>query len=62
MSDYYLRGRLIPKGERGYSAYEIACQHGFIGTEEEWLASLSSDQPLSLTQTIASIAPVAPSM
>lgn len=27
-------------GPRGYSAYEIAVQNGFIGTEEEWLASL----------------------
>ena len=25
---------------RGYSAYEIAVQHGFEGTEEDWLASL----------------------
>ena len=25
---------------RGYSAYEIAVQNGFNGTEEEWLASL----------------------
>lgn len=25
---------------RGYSAYEIAVQNGFVGTEEEWLASL----------------------
>lgn len=25
---------------RGYSAYEIALQHGFEGTEEEWLQSL----------------------
>ena len=24
----------------GYSAYEIAVQEGFVGTEEEWLASL----------------------
>lgn len=23
-----------------YSAYGIACKHGFVGTEEEWLASL----------------------
>lgn len=28
------------KGERGYSAYEIALQNGFVGTEAEWLASL----------------------
>ena len=32
------------KGERGYSAYEIAVQHGYVGTEEEWLASLKGDQ------------------
>lgn len=25
---------------RGYSAYEIAVQHGYEGTEEEWLNSL----------------------
>jgi hypothetical protein len=24
----------------GYSAYEVAVQNGFVGTEEEWLASL----------------------
>lgn len=28
------------KGERGYSAYEIALQNGFVGTEAEWLESL----------------------
>ncbi len=26
----------------GKSAYEIACEHGFEGTEEEWVASLSN--------------------
>ena len=25
------------------SAYDIALRHGFIGTEEEWLASLNGD-------------------
>ena len=30
----------IDRGPRGYSAYEIAVQEGFVGTEEEWLASL----------------------
>lgn len=25
---------------RGYSAYQIAVEHGFTGTEEEWLESL----------------------
>lgn len=28
---------------RGYSAYEIAVQNGFEGTEEEWLASLKGE-------------------
>ena len=28
---------------RGYSAYEIAVQHGYTGTEEEWLASLHGE-------------------
>ena len=27
-------------GANGKSAYEIAKEHGFQGTEEEWLASL----------------------
>ena len=28
------------KGDPGESAYQIAVDHGFVGTEEEWLASL----------------------
>jgi hypothetical protein len=28
------------KGERGYSAYDTAVQLGFIGAEDEWIASL----------------------
>lgn len=28
------------KGDDGKSAYEIAVEHGFEGTEEEWLESL----------------------
>lgn len=28
---------------RGYSAYEIAVQHGFEGTEEEWVNSMQVD-------------------
>ena len=42
MSEQYLRGQLGWKGERGYSAYEIACQNGFIGTEKDWLAQLGT--------------------
>lgn len=33
-----------PKGEDGKSAYEIAIEKGFIGTEEEWLSSLVGPQ------------------
>ena len=38
--------RLIPgpKGDPGESAYQTAVDHGFIGTEEEWLASLVGPQ------------------
>lgn len=28
-----------PPGKDGKSAYEIAVEHGFVGTEEEWLES-----------------------
>lgn len=37
-----LRGVLAYKGERGYSAYEVAVQKGFIGTEQDWLATLGT--------------------
>lgn len=30
-------------GEAGLSAYQIAVAHGYIGTEEEWLASTTFD-------------------
>jgi hypothetical protein len=35
-------------GEDGASAYEIAVENGFVGTEQEWLASLKGDQGDSL--------------
>lgn len=28
----------------GYSAYEIAVENGFVGTEQEWLASLKGQK------------------
>lgn len=31
------------KGEPGDSAYEIAVQNGFVGTEEEWLNMIYTD-------------------
>lgn len=30
----------VIRGPRGYSSYEIAVQHGFVGSELEWLTSL----------------------
>lgn len=35
-----LKGPQGYQGEDGYSAYDIACRHGFEGEEEEWLESL----------------------
>lgn len=42
MANTYLKGALGFKGPRGYSAYEIAKQNGFVGSEEQWLASLGT--------------------
>lgn len=28
------------KGEKGESAYQLAIQNGFVGTEQDWLESL----------------------
>lgn len=32
------------QGEDGKSAYEVAVEQGYVGTEEEWLASLKGEQ------------------
>lgn len=34
----------VPYEVEGKTAYEIACEHGFEGTEEEWLASLKGEK------------------
>ena len=34
-----LKGTLGFKGERGYSAYEVAVQNGYEGTVQDWLAT-----------------------
>lgn len=47
MSEQYLRGQLGWKGERGYSAYEIAVQNGYIGSERDWLATLGTSSHLT---------------
>lgn len=38
------QGQLYIVGSRGYSAYEVAVQNGFVGTEEEWLESLKGEK------------------
>lgn len=47
-----LRGQLGYKGERGYSAYEIAVQNGYEGTEAEWVDSfLNAENYYSKSET-----------
>ena len=43
MSENILRGQLCYKGERGHSAYEVAVNNGFIGSEKDWLAQLGTN-------------------
>lgn len=35
----------VAQGAKGESAYEVAVNNGFVGTEEEWLASLKGPAP-----------------
>lgn len=42
MANTLLKGALGFKGPRGYSAYEIAVKNGFVGSEEQWLASIGT--------------------
>lgn len=37
------RGALGYKGERGYSAYELAVQNGYEGTEQDWIDHFGLD-------------------
>lgn len=39
------------RGSDGKSAYEIAVEHGFVGTEEEWLDSLRATVTVNSTET-----------
>ena len=38
--EIYITGRQGNQGIQGKSAYEVAVDNGFVGTETEWLASL----------------------
>lgn len=52
MNEEFLTGALGWKGERGYSAYEIAVQNGYEGTEQDWLATLGTSSHFSEDKTI----------
>lgn len=44
---------VVYTGQRGYSAYEVAVQNGFVGTEDQWLASLNGSAALLYVSLIA---------
>lgn len=44
-----LKGNLANPHLRGYSAYEVAVQNGFEGTEKEWLESLKGSSDAEVT-------------
>lgn len=56
-----IKGIQGDKGETGASAYEVAVENGFEGTEEEWLASLKgakgeAGKDFKIVKTYASVA------
>ena len=44
-----------PKGDDGKSAYQIAVDNGYVGTESEWLATLKGDKGADGTMTFADL-------
>lgn len=52
MANTYLKGVLGFKGERGYSAYEIAVKEGFKGTEHDWLATIGQTSVFDTNRTL----------
>ena len=50
-----MTGNLGWKGEKGYSAYEIAVKNGFLGSEKDWLSMLGTsshfDRDIKLYET-----------
>lgn len=52
MANTYLKGVLGFKGERGYSAYEIAVKNGYKGTEHDWLATIGQTSVFDTNRTL----------
>ena len=54
-----LKAKLSSRGPQGYSAYDIAVQHGYTGTEEDWvnkwirgtIVSVTTDSENNLVMT-----------
>lgn len=54
-----LKAKLSSRGPQGYSAYDIAVQHGYTGTEEDWvnkwlrgtIVSVTTDSENNLAMT-----------
>ena len=46
------KGERGEEGPRGYSAYEIACQEGFEGTEAEWLEAMRQETSTLAVQQV----------
>lgn len=54
-----ISGQLARRGPQGYSAYDIAVQHGYTGTEEDWvnkwlrgtIVSVTTDSENNLVMT-----------
>lgn len=42
-NDFTPEQLLALKGENGKSAYQLAMEKGFVGTEAEWIASLKGE-------------------
>ncbi len=45
----------VTKGEPGKSAYEIAVEHGFEGTEEEWLSYVQANADRAVSASTAAL-------
>ena len=46
------KGILGWRGPKGLSAYEIALENGFVGTEKEWLSTLGTSSHFTETKDV----------
>ena len=44
-----LKAKLSSRGPQGYSAYDIAVQHGYTGTEDDWVNNWLRGTIISIT-------------